>query len=391
VRVRAAALIVAAGRGERLGGGAPKQYLPLAGRPLLRHALERFARHPRVAAVRVVIGAGQAEAYGRAAAGLDVLPPVEGGPSRQASGLLGLESLGALAPTHVLIHDAARPLLSDALVGRVLDALVEGAEGALPVLPVADTLKRLEGDAAVGGPDRHGLARAQTPQGFRFDRILAAHRLAAGRELTDDAAVAEAAGLTVRHVRGEERNIKVTVPDDLALARLLLEGGPRAYRTGLGYDVHAFAEGRPLVLCGVRVPHSHGLAGHSDADAPLHAVTDALLGTVGAGDIGQHFPPSDERWRDADSAAFVRHARGLVEARGGRVESVDLVIVCERPRIGPHREAMAARLATLLGLAPDRVGVKATTSEGLGFTGRGEGLTAQAVATVSFPAGGEDG
>ena len=388
--MRAVALVVAAGRGERFGAGLPKQYLPLAGKPVLRHSLERFLAHPGIAAVRAVIGAGQADLYGRATAGLVLLPPVEGGPSRQESVRLGLESLDLLEPTHVLIHDGARPLLSTALIGRVLAAL-ETDEAALPVLPVVDTLKRAEGEHLVAGPDRQGLARAQTPQGFRFAPILAAHRAAAGRELTDDAAVAEAAGIPVRRVEGEERNLKVTTRDDLTLAGLLLAGAPRAYRTGMGYDVHAFAEGRPMVLCGVRIPHDRGLLGHSDADAALHAVTDALLGTIGAGDIGQHFPPSDERWRDCDSGVFLRHARGLVETQGGRVENVDLVIVCERPKIGPHREAMTARLADLLGVAPGRVGIKATTSERMGFTGRGEGLVAQAVATVSFPAEAGDG
>ena len=388
--MRAVALVVAAGRGERFGGGLPKQYLPLAGKPLLRHSVERFLAHPGIAAVRVVIGAGQADLYAQATAGLRLLPSVEGGPSRQESVRLGLESLAPVEPTHVLIHDGARPLLSTALIGRVLAAL-ETDEAALPVLPVVDTLKRAEGARLAAGPDRQGLARAQTPQGFRFGPILAAHRAAAGRELTDDAAVAEAAGIPVSRVEGEERNLKVTTRDDLALASLLLAGAPRAYRTGMGYDVHAFAEGRPMVLCGVRIPHDRGLLGHSDADAALHAVTDALLGTIGAGDIGQHFPPSDERWRDCDSGVFLRHARGLVEARGGRVENVDLVIVCERPKIGPHREAMTARLAELLGVAAGRVGIKATTSERLGFTGRGEGLVAQAVATVSFPAEADDG
>lgn len=391
--MRTAALIVAAGSGQRLGSATPKQYLPLAGRPLLRHALDRFAGHPGIDAVLVVVGPGQEAEYGRAVAGLDLAPPVAGGATRQASVRHGLEALAADPPDRVLIHDAARPLASAALIGRVLDAL-DRADGALPVLPVTDTLKRVEGGLATAGPDRAGLVRAQTPQGFRFPAILEAHRRLAGSALTDDAAVAEAAGLAVACVAGEERNLKVTVPDDLALAGFLLAPGrgvvPRAYRTGLGFDVHAFAEGRPLVLCGVAVPHELGLLGHSDADVALHAVTDAVLGLIGAGDIGQHFPPSDPRWKDADSGRFLRHAVGLLRERGGRVENADLVIVCERPKIGPHRDAMTSRLAGLLGVAPGRVGVKATTSEGLGFTGRGEGVAAQAVVTASFPAEGEE-
>jgi 2-C-methyl-D-erythritol 4-phosphate cytidylyltransferase/2-C-methyl-D-erythritol 2,4-cyclodiphosphate synthase len=339
-------------------------------------------------AVRAVIGAGQEEAYADAAAGLDLLPPVAGGATRQESGRLGLESLDALDPHDVLIHDAARPFASPALVNRVLDALAT-AEAVVPLLPVIDTLKRIEGGTVTAGPPRQDLGRAQTPQGFRYRAILAAHRAAIGRELTDDAAVAEAAGLNVRWVEGEERNFKVTTADDLRVARLLA-GRPRTTRTGLGYDVHAFAEGRPLILGGIAIPYERGLLGHSDADAVLHALTDSLLGTIGAGDIGQHFPPSDPRWRDADSAVFLAHARALVEAAGGRIEHVDLVVICERPKIGPHRSAMATRIGNLLGLPVGRVGIKATTSEGLGFTGRGEGIAVQSVATVSFPAGEED-
>jgi 2-C-methyl-D-erythritol 4-phosphate cytidylyltransferase/2-C-methyl-D-erythritol 2,4-cyclodiphosphate synthase len=383
--MRTVALIVAAGSGQRLGGGLPKQYRPLAGKPLLRHALERFLARRDFAGVAVVVGPDQQAHYEQATQDLRLLPPTLGGASRQESVRLGLESLAGSAPSHVLIHDAARPLVSDALVGRVLAALTE-SDAVLPALPVSDTLKRTLAGLVTAGPDRSGLVRAQTPQGFRYEAIRAAHRSFAGRELTDDTALAEAAGIPVRCVAGEEVNLKVTTADDFRMAGLLL-GGARTYRTGLGYDVHAFAEGRPLILCGVRIPHSHGLLGHSDADAPLHALTDALLGTIAAGDIGQHFPPSDQRWKDANSALFLRHAAGLVAARGGRVENIDLVIICERPRIGPHRPAMQERLAALLDAGSDRISIKATTSEGLGFTGRGEGLAAQAIVTVSFPEG----
>jgi 2-C-methyl-D-erythritol 4-phosphate cytidylyltransferase/2-C-methyl-D-erythritol 2,4-cyclodiphosphate synthase len=382
--MRTVALIVAAGRGERLGAGLPKQYRHLAGRTVLRHAVEAFARHPRIdGGVRVAIGAGDAAAYAAATAGLDLLPPVQGGGSRQETVRLGLESLAELAPERVLIHDAARPLASAALIERVCAALDRHA-AVLPALPVVDSLRRVEGSAVTGEAAREGLVLAQTPQGFRYRSILEAHRAAAGRDgFTDDTAVAAAAGMEVAWVEGERGNMKLTLPGDLEAAERQLAERVR-WRTGLGFDVHAFAPDRPLVLCGVRIPHELGLAGHSDADVVLHAVTDAVLGTIGAGDIGGHFPPSDERWRDADSALFLRHAVGLLTECGGQVENVDLVIVCERPKIGPHRVAMTERLAALLGVGPDQVGIKATTSEGLGFTGRGEGIAAQAVVSVAM-------
>jgi 2-C-methyl-D-erythritol 4-phosphate cytidylyltransferase/2-C-methyl-D-erythritol 2,4-cyclodiphosphate synthase len=382
--MRTVALIVAAGRGERFGAQLPKQYAGLAGQPILRHAVLAFSRHPLVDAVRVVIGASDRELYERATAGLDLLAPVIGGASRQESVRLGLESLVALSPERVLVHDAARPLVSAAVIGRVIAAL-DDSPAALPVLPVVDSLKRVANGRVTGEAARDGLARAQTPQGFRFGPILAAHRASRGRDYTDDTAVAAAAGLEVACVEGESANMKLTLPEDHATAEALLQARPPRWRTGLGFDVHAFAAGRPLILCGVQIPHDQGLAGHSDADVAFHAVTDAILGTIGAGDIGTHFPPSDPRWRDADSARFLRHAGELLAARGGRIENVDLVIVCERPKIGPHRDAMTARLAEVLGLGRDQVSIKATTSERLGFTGRGEGIAAQAVVSVALP------
>jgi 2-C-methyl-D-erythritol 4-phosphate cytidylyltransferase / 2-C-methyl-D-erythritol 2,4-cyclodiphosphate synthase len=383
--MRTVALVVAAGRGERFGAGTPKQYADLGGKPVLRRAVEAFARHPRVDGVKVAIGAADHAAYARAMAGLDLLEPVVGGASRRETVRRGLESLAGLAPARVLVHDAARPLVSAAVIGRVLAAL-DDHPAALPVLPVVDSLKRTEGRVLAGAVPRDGLVRAQTPQGFRFEEILAAHRGADGHDHTDDAAVAAAAGLEVAWVEGEESNMKLTRPSDLTAAEWFL-GARTRWRTGLGFDVHAFAPGRPLVLCGVPIPHELGLAGHSDADVAFHAVTDALLGTIGAGDIGSHFPPSDPRWRDADSARFLRHAAGLLAERGGRVENVDVVIVCERPKIGPHRAEMTARLAEVLGIGADQVSVKATTSERLGFTGRGEGIAAQAVASVALEEG----
>ena len=381
------ALIVAAGRAERFGGGVPKQYLPLAGRPVLRHSIETFLAHPAVDAVRAVIQPEHRALYDAATAGLALLPPVDGGATRQRSVLNGLESLRELAPARVLIHDAARPLVDAKLIGRTLAAL-DRAAGAVAAVPVTDTLKRTDDGRSVAGTvERAGLWRAQTPQGFRYADILAAHRAARDGAFTDDAAVAEAAGLAVALVAGSDDNLKVTTEADLERARRLLQGAAVEWRTGSGFDVHGFGSGDAVMLCGVRVPHDRGLAGHSDADVGLHALTDAILGAIGAGDIGGHFPPNEPEWRGADSARFLAHAAGLVAARGGRLVHVDVTLICERPKIGPHRAAMVARVAGILGLAPDRVSVKATTTDGLGFTGRGEGIAAQAVATVALPGG----
>ncbi len=385
--VGAVALVVAAGRGERFGGTLPKQYEDLAGQPLLRHSLAALAAHPGIAGVRAVINMDDLAHYQSAAAGLDLLAPVAGGASRQESARRGLESLEDLAPERVLIHDGARPLVPATVVDRVLQALDE-APGAIAALPVTDTLKREQNGVSAGTVDRAGLWRAQTPQGFRYAEILAAHREAAGAELTDDAAVAEQAGLSVALVEGSPRNLKVTTPDDLAQAESYLAGGagaPAEVRTGSGFDVHRFGPGDHVNLCGLRIPHDQALLGHSDADVALHALTDAMLGALGAGDIGQHFPPSDPRWRDADSARFLRHACELMTTRGGRILNVDLTVICERPKLAPHRTEMVARVAALLELEPARVSVKATTTEGLGFTGRGEGIAAQAIATLSLP------
>jgi 2-C-methyl-D-erythritol 4-phosphate cytidylyltransferase/2-C-methyl-D-erythritol 2,4-cyclodiphosphate synthase len=378
------ALIVASGRGERFGAARPKQYQLLAGRPVLRHCLERFGDHPRIGAVRAVIHPQDRGFYEQAARGLELLAPAEGGPSRQDSARLGLESLAGTPPELVLIHDGVRPLADSALIDRVLDGLAHGP-AVLPALPVIDTLKRVAAGRVLGTVERASLYRAQTPQGFAYQAILGAHRAAAGAALTDDVAVAEAAGLPIATVTGDEANLKITEPADLARAEVLLSGR-RQPRTGLGFDVHRLGPGDGLILMGVRLPGPFRLIGHSDADVGLHAVTDALLGTLGAGDIGTHFPPTDPRWAGADSARFLEHARGLIEAAGGRIEHVDATLICERPKIGPHRPKMVARLAGLLGLEPGRVSIKATTTEGLGFTGRGEGIAAQAVATVSLPA-----
>ena len=378
------ALVVAAGRGTRLGGALPKQYLDLGGKMLLRHALDSLTRHRGISAVRVVFDPGDTAYYEQATQGLDLLPPVAGGAKRQDSVRLGLESLTALNPARVLVHDGARPFLAAGLVDRVLAALDE-SPAAIPALPLRDTVKRGAGGVVTQTVERADLWRAQTPQGFRYKDILAAHRGVIGQDLPDDAAVAERAGLPVRLIEGSEDNIKVTTADDLARAARILSARLGDVRTGQGFDVHAFGPGDHVWLCGVKVPHDRALTGHSDADAGLHALTDAILGALGAGDIGVHFPPSDAQWRGAPSHKFLRHAAELVKQAGGAISHVDVTLICERPKIGPHRAAMVKRVAEILELDPKRVSVKATTTEQLGFTGRGEGIAAQAVATLRLP------
>lgn len=381
--MRCVALVVAAGQGIRMGGEVPKQYRPLGGRPVLRHSLEVLARHPAIEAVRVVIAEGHRPLYEAAAAGLPLLAPVTGGASRQDSVRLGLESFAADPPDLVLIHDAARPFLSSALVARVRAAL-DQHPAVLPAVPIVDSLRRTRGERILADVDRAGLVRIQTPQGFAFGAILDAHRRAPAG-FGDDGAVADWAGLPVIHVPGEEENVKLTLPEDFASAERRLAASA-VRRTGQGIDVHRLVPGRRLMLGGVEIASELGLDGHSDADVVLHALTDALLGTIGAGDIGSHFPPTDPRWRDAPSSLFVRRALELLAERGALVEHVDVTILAERPRIAPHRAAMRAKLAELLGLAEEAVSIKATTTEGLGFTGRGEGILASVLATCRLQA-----
>lgn len=381
------ALVVAAGRGERFGASLPKQYLPLCGKPLLHYSLATLAQHPGIDAVRAVTQPADRALYDQAAADLDLLDPVAGGSTRQGSVRAGLESLQESRPDRVLIHDGARPLLPSGVIDRVLQAL-DTAPGAIAALPVTDTLKRSTDSKIVQTIPRQGLWQAQTPQGFHYHAILQAHLAAGDEELTDDAAVAERAGLAVQLVQGSSRNLKVTTSEDLERAEAVLKGIGGAIpdiRTGNGFDVHRFTAGDHVNLCGVRIPHDQALLGHSDADVGLHALTDALLGAFGAGDIGQHFPPSDPQWRGTDSAVFLGHARDLLAARGGRILNVDITVICERPKLGPQRPAMIARIAEILALEPERVSVKATTTEGLGFTGRREGIAAQAGATIALP------
>ena len=382
--MRCLALIVAGGHSARFGTDVPKQYLALGGVPVVRRTVQVFLSHPDVSAVRVVVRAGDEALYREAVAGLELLDPVTGGNTRQESVRRGLESTANEPPDTVLVHDAARPLTPRDVITRVVTALRDGP-AAIPALPVQDTLKRqrAEDDLALVGEtvDRRGLWRAQTPQGFRYPEILAAHRRFAGIEMTDDAAVAERAGLPVTIVPGDERTMKITTQDDLVRAEGLLAAAAEA-RIGFGFDVHRFMPGERIILGGVEIPSDKALEGHSDADVVLHAVTDALLGAVAAGDIGQHFPPSDPQWKGAASDQFARHAAEIVRAAGGTVVNVDITVIGEQPRIGPHRGTMVERIAAILGIDPSRVGIKATTTERLGFTGRGEGLAAQAAVSV---------
>ena len=377
----AIALIVAGGRGSRAGEGLPKQYRPLNGMPVLRRTVLAFLRHPRISEVRVVIHDDDRGLYQEAVAGLELGPPIIGGASRQDSVAKGLAALGEGAAT-VLIHDAARALVPGSVIDRCLDALGNGADAVVPALPVVDSLRR--GSTILSEEvDRAGLLRVQTPQCFDLKAIRGLHESLADNEFTDDAALAMQGGIEVTTVEGDEINLKLTTPEDFARAEALL-GARRSTRTGFGFDVHAFEDGDHVWIGGIRIPHGRALKGHSDADVALHALTDALLGAIAAGDIGDHFPPSDPQWRGAPSSLFLEHARDLVERSGGRIEHVDVTIICEAPKIGPHREAIRARIAELLRLDLSRTSVKATTTERLGFTGRGEGIAAQAIATVSM-------
>jgi 2-C-methyl-D-erythritol 4-phosphate cytidylyltransferase/2-C-methyl-D-erythritol 2,4-cyclodiphosphate synthase len=380
-----AALVVAGGRGERAGGSVPKQYQRVSGEPMLRRTLEVLASDRRIGGIQVVIGADHQDLFAKASAGLALAPPVIGGAERKDSVRRGLEALSAAAPRFVLIHDAARPLLPQDVTTRVIEALRAGADAAIPFVPVADTLRRREKDGRWTLVPRENLHRAQTPQGFRFEAILAAHRSHAHESVTDDMALAELEGLKIVAVAGDERNLKITTPEDFIMAERLLAAEKTDTRTGFGYDAHRFAQGDHVWLCGVKIPHDHALEGHSDADAGLHALTDAILATIGAGDIGMHFPPTDEKWRGAPSWKFLDHAARLVRDKGGEISHCDVTLICERPKVGPHREAMRARIAEILAIDVSRVSVKATTTEGMGFTGRREGLAAQAVATVRLP------
>jgi len=385
------AIIVAAGRGSRAGAGGPKQYRDLAGRAVIARTVEAFLSHNDIDAVRVIIHRDDREEYDAAMGALlkykKLLAPVTGGAERQDSVRLGLESLEAEPPHRVLIHDAARPFIDANTITRVINALDKN-DGAIAALPVHDTIKREGADRKISATvPREALWRAQTPQGFHFGKILAAQRAAEGQTLTDDAAVAEAAGLSVALVPGSPDNMKLTQAEDFGMAETLL--GRKAqrmeYRTGHGFDVHAFEDGDAVIICGVEIPHVKKLKGHSDADVGMHALTDAILGAIGEGDIGDHFPPSEAKWKGAPSHLFLEKARDLVAARKGKITHCDVTLICEAPKIGPHRKRMRAALALILNIDERRVSVKATTTEELGFTGRREGISAMATATVALP------
>ena len=375
------ALIVAAGSGSRMGGQLPKQFRPIAGKAVLAHAVDALTSHPAIDAVRVVIGEGQEQLARQALDGRDVGALIIGGAERADSVRAGLDAVGGDV---VLVHDAARPFCPHDVIDRLLAGL-ESAVGTVPVLAVADTLARADG--LLGEPiDRNHAVRVQTPQAFRLAELRGAYAQWKGGAPTDEATVARAAGLGVATVEGDVMLEKLTAPADWAWAEAV-HSSRFISRTGMGFDVHAFAGEGPVMIGGIEIPHHRGLAGHSDADVVLHSITDALLGAAGLGDIGQHFPPSDPQWKGADSSIFLSHAAELVRQAGGIIDFVDCTVICEEPKIGPHREAARARIAVILDISLTQVSLKATTTERLGFAGRGEGIAAQAVATVRMAQG----
>jgi len=389
---RIAVIIVAAGRGHRFGGEMPKQYLEVHQQPLVRHAVQAFLDHPAIDLILPVIHPDDADILANALGGLDYLEPVAGGAARQDSVRNGLEGLASSAPDYVLVHDAARPMVAPALIDRVIEAL-QDTSGVIPGIAVVDTLKRADDDGIITDTvSRDGLWRAQTPQGFKYADLLAAHRSAIGQELTDDAAVMEASGYRVAVVLGDENNIKVTTPDDLMrMEEIMSDDSAQAklvrspsFRIGSGYDVHKLGPGDHVTLCGVEITSERALIGHSDADVALHAVTDAVFGAIADGDIGSHFPPTDSQWRGASSDQFFAYACERMRERGFELSNIDLTIICEKPKIGPHRDAMRARLAEIAQIDVSCVSVKATTTERLGFTGRGEGIAAEAVIIIEI-------
>lgn len=385
---RTAAIVVAAGRGLRAGAGGPKQYRSIGGQTVIFRAMEPFCRHAQVFAVQPVLHPDDTAMFNAACDGLVHAPPTPGGATRQQSVHAGLEAIAPQKPDIVLIHDAARPFVSQALISRAIDAVARTG-AAIPAIAVADTIKLVNGSGDVEAtPERARLRIAQTPQVFRFDAILEAHRRAARErrnDFTDDAALAEWAGLTVTTFEGDVANMKLTTPEDFVREEARLASLLGDVRTGTGYDVHAFGPGDHVMICGVRVPHSKGFLAHSDGDVGLHALVDAILGALADGDIGSHFPPSDMKWKGASSDQFLKYAVERVTARGGRIANLEVTLICERPKIGPLRDQMRARIVEITGVNISRIAVKATTSEKLGFTGREEGIAATASATIRLP------
>ncbi len=382
--MKVAVLIVAAGRGQRAGTELPKQYMPLGENTILHHALNAFLQVPYVDLILPVIHPDDHELYQKSIADLQLLDPVNGGATRQQSVMKGLQALGPHEPDLVMIHDAARPFVTP---GQIENIIIKAAEhGAIvPTLPIVDTVKQVTGDKIEQTIDRNSLARAQTPQAFRYKLIYMAHRKMEGKELTDDSAIAEACGIQVLTIAGDKQNFKITTADDLKKAEYMIKDKLTDIRTGIGYDVHGFEAGDHVILGGIAIPHDKQLKGHSDADVALHALTDALLGAIGGGDIGTHFPPSDDKWQNENSSTFLKHAHNLLNNKQGTISNIDLTIICEAPKISPHAGAMRNNIAEILNLEPSRISIKATTTEKLGFTGRGEGIAAQAVVTVRLP------
>jgi 2-C-methyl-D-erythritol 4-phosphate cytidylyltransferase/2-C-methyl-D-erythritol 2,4-cyclodiphosphate synthase len=388
---RTIALLVAGGKSERMNAELPKPYLQIGGETILRHSVRAFLNHPGIDGVRVVIRREHHGLYKQAAKDLTMFSCVVGGNTRQESVRLGLESIAHRKPERVLVHDVARPMVSAELISRVLKAL-DSHPAVIPGVSVTDTLKRASNSRISETVDRNQLFAVQTPQGFHFDALMAAHQRFKGESLTDDAALLEKAGSPVIIVEGDPANNKVTTPADLKQMENLLKLNMET-RVGMGYDVHALkphdsdtpAAQQQIKLCGVNIPFTHYLEGHSDADVGLHALVDAILGAISAGDIGMHFPPSDPKWKGADSERFLLHAYELLKGKGGEVAHFDITLICERPKVGPYRTQMISRIAQLLKLPEDRISIKATTTEKLGFTGREEGIAAQAVATVKLP------
>ncbi len=380
------ALILSGGAGQRFGEAIPKQYLPLDDRTVIRHAVDAFLNHPNIDYVRIVRRPKDEIYYEKIFDDLDILEPVDAGETRQESALLGLESLKDLDPDFVLIHDGARPFPTEELITQTLNAL-KRYPAAVPVLPVLDTIKEISTNKSLikKTVDREKLFRAQTPQGFNFKSILKAHRKNSKKKLTDDAMVAENDNLEVAIVPGNEINLKITTAEDLKLARKFLMEPDGQIRVGTGYDVHAFEKGDHVMVCGVKVPYKKGLKGHSDADTGIHALTDAILGAIAKGDIGSHFPPTEKKWQNASSSIFLLHAASLVKKLHGRINNVDITIICEEPQIDPYRNQMRQQISKILTLPVSSISVKATTTEKLGFIGRREGIAAQAIATVFVP------